>query len=282
MKIPKEHKLAFKISILLLFLAVLISYFVVSNNHNPLWYWRGNEDFFWNNNRFIVFFILSICIYFISYFLARITIKPIEEHNKKLKDYNHNLAHELKTPISIVKSNLELLEIEYDKNLIKSSQEELDFMINIIDSLLFLSNKNKKIIKQKINIIEIFNKNIKKYHIKPLFKISSKSILLEINEELFNLLVKNLIENAIKYWKDSEKIEINLTNKFFTIKNKVNQKIDEKNLDILFETFYQADNSRGNIWYWLWLSIVKKIIELHKFEIKLQYIDDFFIVKVIY
>jgi signal transduction histidine kinase len=50
-------------------------------------------------------------VYFIAYGLAKITIKPIEENNKKLKEYNHNLAHEIKTPLAVVKSNLELLEL---------------------------------------------------------------------------------------------------------------------------------------------------------------------------
>jgi len=54
---------------------------------------------------------LSVIIYFVSYFLAKFTIKPIEENNKKLKEYNHNLAHELKTPLAVIKSDLELLEM---------------------------------------------------------------------------------------------------------------------------------------------------------------------------
>jgi signal transduction histidine kinase len=35
----------------------------------------------------------------------------MKQANKKLKDYNHNVAHELKTPLAVMKSNLELLEM---------------------------------------------------------------------------------------------------------------------------------------------------------------------------
>jgi signal transduction histidine kinase len=63
----------------------------------------------------------------------------MREANEKLKSYNHNLAHELKTPLSVIKSNLELLSLEYDEDLVKSSQEEIENMKNITDSLLFLS-----------------------------------------------------------------------------------------------------------------------------------------------
>jgi two-component system, OmpR family, sensor histidine kinase CiaH len=106
----------------------------------------------------IIFIILSFITYFISYFLAKITIEPIEENNKKLKEYNHNLAHEIKTPLAVINSNLELLELSYDRNLISSSKEEIASMVDITDSLLFLSENNELKEKEKINTLELLEK----------------------------------------------------------------------------------------------------------------------------
>jgi signal transduction histidine kinase len=50
-------------------------------------------------------------LYYISLKLANKTTNNIKLANKKLREYNYNVAHELKTPLSVIKSDLELLEI---------------------------------------------------------------------------------------------------------------------------------------------------------------------------
>jgi signal transduction histidine kinase len=55
----------------------------------------------------ILFFIL---VYFLTKYLVKIFLKPIEEHNQKLKEYNHNIAHEIKTPLTILNMNLEMMD----------------------------------------------------------------------------------------------------------------------------------------------------------------------------
>ncbi|MDP3381132.1 MAG: histidine kinase dimerization/phospho-acceptor domain-containing protein [bacterium] len=106
----------------------------------------------------MIFFISSIIIYFFSLRLAYLTTKPIKETNQKLIDYNHNLAHELKTPLAIIKTNLELLDISYDKDLVKSSFEEISSMENIISSLLFLAENSKNTLKDKVSFKDLFDK----------------------------------------------------------------------------------------------------------------------------
>jgi signal transduction histidine kinase len=55
--------------------------------------------------------LMLILIYFLANRLSIIAMEPIKKANKNLKDYNHNLAHELKTPISIMRSDIELAKI---------------------------------------------------------------------------------------------------------------------------------------------------------------------------
>jgi signal transduction histidine kinase len=74
--------------------------------------------------------------------VVRLYFKPVEEANKRLKYYNHHLAHELKTPITAMSLNLDTLDIEYDKQAIIDSKKELNNMFNIVDSLLKLSEKS--------------------------------------------------------------------------------------------------------------------------------------------
>lgn len=228
----------------------------------------------YNNNKYYLFIILSIIIYFFSYFFAKVTIEPIEENNKKLKEYNHNLAHEIKTPLSVIKSNLELLEINFDKELISSSKEEILYMQEIIDNLLFLSEKTILNKKDYISIKEIVEK-YKKENIN--IKIDWDFILIW-NSILLDTMIKNLVDNALKYTIWDEKILIKISKNSFEIKNKTSLDLNKSELDKLVDPFYQADNSRSWKWYWLWLSIVKKIAVLHNLNIIIKNINGYFIV----
>lgn len=286
MNFSKEHKLALKIAIILFVFAILVMYvynIYVYNFYNYNIYpsyrrWLKLWLRLWNwNFKYFIFGFLSIFIYFISYFLAKATIKPIEENNKKLREYNHNLAHEIKTPISVISSNLELLEINYDKELIKSSKEELKLMQNITDDLLLLSENNELKNKEKISFKDLLEKNKRN----DLIIDIKDDFIIYWNKTLIDRLIKNLIENAIKYWSKNEKINIFLDKNLLKIKNKIENNISENELNKLFDTFYKLDNSRNSSWYWLGLSIVKKIAWLHNLKIKLSSKNMYFEVKII-
>ena len=238
---------------------------------NNWWFWI----FRWQN-KYYIFLFLSIFIYIISYVLAKITIRPIEENNKFLKEYNHNLAHEIKTPLTVIMSNLELLEIWYDKKIINSSIEEVKNIKEITNNLLFLSESNvlvdKKIISLK-NILE----NIKNENIYTEIK---NDFIIFWNEILIQRLVNNLVENALKYNIWNEKIKIFLDKNIFKIYNKTDLNINNNKLEKLFDTFYKATNSSWNCGYWLWLSIVKKIAIAHNLKIKIFIENWYFWVKI--
>jgi signal transduction histidine kinase len=53
-------------------------------------------------------------IFGVSLKVASYTLRPIKESNQRLKEYNHHVAHELKTPLAVLKSNLELAQISGD------------------------------------------------------------------------------------------------------------------------------------------------------------------------
>ena len=232
----------------------------------------------------IIILFSSFIIYFVSYKLAKKTTKNIREVNKKLSQYNHNLAHELKTPLSVIKSDLELLEMwrKLDLDLLYSSKKEIINMQEIIDNLLFLSESEANLEKEEIDLNNEIKEIINKYFwdFREKIFISWVNIKKNFNKKLFDILIRNLLENAIKYSKKDEKIEIFLEKKYLIIQNKIDKnqwKIDTKKL---FDTFYKLDNSRNSSWYWIWLSIVKKIIDLHNYKINIEIKKDLFIVKI--
>ncbi len=215
--------------------------------------------------------LILIIIYFISLKLAKITIKPIEDANKILTEFNHNVAHELKTPIAILKTNIELEEMKWKlKNFMKSSKEELNNMESIINWLLFLSENNNLNEIENIDLKYLINSIFEK--LKFLYKknkisfIINWELIIKWNKFLLNSLFKNLIENAYKYANIKSQIIVNINNKFIEIINEW-ENISKEKVTHIFDPFYQIDKSRNSYWFWLWLSISKKITELHGWHI---------------
>lgn len=225
---------------------------------------------------------LSIFIYLLSYKLAGISLKPLKSYNESLKLYNHHIAHELKTPLSALKSELELMKFWFDKKSLDSSLEEVSNMASVIDSMLFLS---ENIILQEvkdINVTELIDELIENYNWKNnkfFIKkgIVNKDLLVSWDKIILKTMFKNLFENAIKYTSNDE-ITIRFNKNSIEIENIYDWIIDENNKGNLFDAFYKLNHNSDS--YWLWLSIVKKIADLHWFKIELEVKDSIFKIKI--
>jgi len=230
----------------------------------------------------VLSFVISIFIYLFAYQLANISLTPLKNYNESLKLYNHHIAHELKTPLSVLKSDLELLKIWYDKETVESSLEEIDNMKSVIDSMLFLSENVILKDKNKINLYELVDEMIDFYSNKSwkkinLIKKTKKELILSWDKNLIKTMLKNLFENAIKYSNGNE-INIELSKNSIEFSNFYDFEIKEELKSKLFEAFYKLNFDSNS--FWLWLSIVKKIVELHSFKIYLDIKDKIFKIKI--
>jgi signal transduction histidine kinase len=225
-----------------------------------------------------------IIIFLMANHLAKITITPIREHNRELEAYSHNVAHELRTPLAVMRQNLELLKLKPSEKLINSTDEEISGMEHIINSLLFLAKpdnnhtpKEKTNLTKELQIIEETygqdDMNIT-YPKKPLIK--------ELHKELFRRIMNNLIENARKYRKDGSAIDISLSEKNIRIENLIDREFTEGELQNLTKAFYQCDTSRGSTGYGLGLALVAKIVEIEGWGLDLRTQNKKFIVTIIF
>ena len=217
-------------------------------------------------------------MYFLTKYLVKIFLKPIEEHNQKLKEYNHNIAHEIKTPLTILNMNLEMM--DWNENLIISSKEEIWKMKNITDSLLFLSENFTLKEIQKFEINKTIKEYIEKESLIKNVEIDyfPENIEINKNKNMFERILKNLIENALKYSCD-KKIFIKIEKNNILFSNKIEKNIEKEKLEKIFENFYQVDEKTNN-WYWLGLSLVKRIIEIFKWKISVVQENNAFDVRI--
>lgn len=80
------------------------------------------------------------------------TLKPVEDNLKDMKDFIHNAGHELKTPLAVMRGNLQIIQAEknFDADLLKDSIKEVDRMNSLIEGLRELSEVGKHSEKQNL------------------------------------------------------------------------------------------------------------------------------------
>jgi len=226
---------------------------------------------------------ISLFIYLIVLLLGYKFIdkvaENIEDSFKRLKIFNSNVSHELKTPLTVMRGEIEvaLMNGMCDDKLLKSLRDEIDYINEITDKLLFLTKKDSLNKKHFENIdlddiiFELFEKYSKK--IRMDLDIQEEDFMIKGDKTLLRIAISNLIENSIKY--GASEIVISLKKE----KNKIVLKIKDNGIGIpkeklpyIFDEFYRVDESRNKKvkGFGLGLSIVKSIITLHNGKITLK------------
>ena len=189
---------------------------------------------------------------------------------KTQKEFIQDVSHQLKTPLMQIYSTLEIIENSLDPKLqpkIEQIKNSLENLKQIIQDLNFVFNENHFNEKKEINLKEIIEKTTSKYD--PIIRQKKLKILLDtkdikkkININLFEKLVDNLISNAILYNKENWEIYIKLDKNWITIKDS-GIWINNEDIKNIFDRFYRGKDSAKIYpnWSWLWLNIVKKIID---------------------
>jgi signal transduction histidine kinase len=196
------------------------------------------------------------------------------------KDFVNNISHELKTPIASIQGFAKILK---NNNL---SNEEKDEYLNII---IEESKRLEKLSSNVLRISKLENQDIldnqNKFYLdenirKAILLLQNKWIEKNIDfnldlpvtyyygdEELFLQVWTNIIENAIKFSKDSYTINIWIEKSIDSIKVYIKDEgigMSKDVVNCIFDKFYQEDNSRSESGYGLGLAIAKRIVELSK------------------
>ena len=202
-----------------------------------------------------------------------------EEENKQNRILA--LTHDLKTPISIVQGNAELL---IDTKLSDEQKTYVDFIIkntgrisNYTNTLMLMnkSSKLKEFDMRKVNISIIINKTLElAREVTLIHKIKlSESVNVDKNKEimidivLFERVIQNILSNSIQYSKEKSTIKVNISTANDMLKISIlDNGIGFSNEDLINASiqFYRGDKSRhSSTNYGIGLYTAKKIIEIH-------------------
>lgn len=206
-----------------------------------------------------------------------------DRENDKIKaDFISNASHELKTPITSIRGFSELLLVDssnYDektKKYLNIIYNESIKMKDTIDELLYLSNleyhRNETEQLEQIYFSDVIDDIIDEYD--SLARLNSITINKDVDDsyiyeqtKLLTHLIKNLVENAIKYNKPNGEVNITVKKEKHKIVLKVEDTgigIEEKHLDKIFKRFYRVDTSHNSTTggTGLGLNIAQKICSL--------------------
>lgn len=241
-------------------------------------------DFFSYKNLILLvcLFIFSIIISFISSIFIKKIFQKIEINNKKLQEYNHYLAHELKTPISVIQSNLDVLKYWFDEEKIDSSKSELKNMTEIINGLLNFSETIQITNKTDINLENFIRKNLFFIEWKNNIEIINNEFNFSIrtDELLFERVVKNLIENALKYSLD-EKLKIKIFSDKIIFENNIHVTLEQEALEKISTKFYSWSYNEKS-WNWIWISMIQEILKTLWYKLKISSHNNKFFAEIIF
>ncbi len=227
-----------------------------------------------------------------GYFLAGLTLKPIEAAMEEQKRFISDASHELRTPLTVIKTETEVtlrdkkLDLKMAKKQLISNLEEAEKLKKLTDYLLRIDRNNGEKMKE-VNLKLLAEEVIKKMKIRVNLKAENVKVL--VNKTAIEELLTILMDNAVKYSPKDGKISICIkspspasagafpfdkrgTRTVIEVKDN-GVGIRESDIPHIFDRFYRADMSRTKNkieGYGLGLAIAKNIVEAHKGKIEVE------------
>lgn len=209
---------------------------------------------------------------------SKFAIKPIAESYEKQKRFVTDASHELKTPLTIISANADVLEIEQGgSEWIDSIRNQVMRLKDFTEKLVLLAKMDEEgapLNKQAFSLSDVVKNSVENF--RASIDVGHKTLACDIDsdinyygdQEMIKILADVLIDNAVKYSNDSGTIHISLkadyNNCIFTVYNTA-EYIDVDKLDMIFERFYRLDESRnsGMGGHGIGMSAAKAIVTAH-------------------
>lgn len=222
---------------------------------------------------------VSLLVFTVIFILSKRIVKPISDAYDRQKRFITNAAHELKTPLTIISANNEMIEISNGESELTSGiNKQIVRMNNMVKNLSALSkiDETSNVKRSSFNLVEALDDMLDSF--KEAFEEKNKVIEKNFTEEviyngdegLIRQLFSIILDNALKYSKTKLSVKAFTQNKKIII-SFINDasKIELGNLDKCFERFYRFDETRASSidGSGIGLSIAKEIVTLHKGDI---------------
>ena len=231
----------------------------------------------------VIIGIISILILsIVSYFLSKKSIEPIEMAFGRQKQFISDASHELKTPLTVISANADVLSGEIGDNkwlkYIQSQTERMNVLVNDLLNLTRLENNSSDFIRTDFDMSKAIMNTALPFECQA-FEQNKKfsidvddGIMVNGSERHIKQMAAIFIDNALKYSDDGGTVKVMLKKqgdkKIFSVYN-TGSGVKDEDKEKIFERFYRSDASRNRATggYGLGLAIAKSIIDKHKFKV---------------
>lgn len=237
-----------------------------------------------NRLLYTVFLVLAgsfLVILMLIIFISKRAVKPAAESYEKQKQFITDANHELKTPLTLILSNVDIVESEYGKSEwlddIRSEGERMGALINQLVTLSRMDEDTSNLTISDFDLSGMASDVVSEFE--GLAAERKKNLIAAIepfirytgDEGLIRKLMAILLDNAVKYCDPEGQIQVSVYSKgrspIISVENTYAD-VDSVELSRLFDRFYRADKARtytGS--FGIGLSIAESIVKNHKGEI---------------
>ncbi len=247
----------------------------------------------WNSLRWIIagaaFFMLVIIAAFYVTLKSLFNQKKLSEIKS---DFINNMTHEFKTPLATISLAVDAIrnekvmadtdKMKYFSSIIKEENKRMNKHVETILQAALMEKQELQLnlVSLKVNevlehVLESYQLQLEEKNARIETNFAAKKDMIQADEIHFTNLLSNLIDNAIKYSKESLLIKLSTTSTNKTISIKIEDNgigMSKESVKRIFEKFYRAHT--GNIHnvkgFGLGMSYVKTVIDAHKGKIKVD------------
>lgn len=227
-----------------------------------------------------------IIVFFVISFFSGKFIRPIAESYEKQKRFITDAGHEIKTPLTIINANVDILEMDIGKNeCLEDISQQAKRLTELTNDLVYLARMEESdnmLQMIEFPVSEIIQDTAAPF--KTLAQAGEKQFVCNVqpmlsmrgNDKAIQQLVSILIDNALKYSPSGSVVSLQFErqnrNLILTVFNTTDTVVTPENLHHVFDRFYRTDPSRNSETggHGIGLSVAKAIVTAHGGKINAQ------------